>query len=56
MLSTLHTNSAAGGITRLLDMGVEDYLLGSTVNGILAQRLVRRLDPETATPTRRCPR
>ena len=50
VLSTLHTNSAAGGITRLLDMGVEDYLLGSTINGILAQRLVRRLDPETATP------
>jgi general secretion pathway protein E len=50
VLSTLHTNSAAGGITRMLDMGVEDYLLGSTVNGILAQRLVRRLDPETAIP------
>ncbi|WP_233171714.1 type II secretion system ATPase GspE [Dyella sp. ASV21] len=50
VLSTLHTNSAAGGITRLLDMGVEDYLLGSTVNGILAQRLVRRLDPATAIP------
>ncbi|RAN75254.1 type II secretion system protein GspE [Bacillus sp. SRB_336] len=48
VLSTLHTNSAAGGITRLLDMGVEDYLLGSTINGILAQRLVRRLDPDTA--------
>jgi general secretion pathway protein E len=48
VLSTLHTNSAAGGIARLLDMGVEDYLLGSTVNGILAQRLVRTLDPETA--------
>ncbi len=48
VLSTLHTNSAAGGVTRLLDMGVEDYLLGSTINGILAQRLVRRLDPETA--------
>jgi len=44
VLSTLHTNNAAGGITRLLDMGVEDYLLTSTVNGILAQRLVRRLD------------
>jgi general secretion pathway protein E len=39
----LHTNNAAGGITRLLDMGVEDYLLTSTVNGILAQRLVRRI-------------
>jgi general secretion pathway protein E len=50
VLSTLHTNSAAGGITRLLDMGVEDYLLGSTINGILAQRLVRRLDPQTAIP------
>ncbi|HUA78899.1 MAG TPA: type II secretion system ATPase GspE [Dyella sp.] len=48
VLSTLHTNSASGGVTRLLDMGVEDYLLGSTVNGILAQRLVRRLDAETA--------
>jgi general secretion pathway protein E len=45
VLSTLHTNSAAGSITRLLDMGVEDYLLASTINGILAQRLVRRLDP-----------
>ncbi len=48
VLSTLHTNNAAGGVTRLLDMGVEDYLLTSTVNGILAQRLVRRLDMETA--------
>jgi general secretion pathway protein E len=45
VLSTLHTNNAAGGITRLLDMGVEDYLLTSTVNGILAQRLVRRVEP-----------
>ncbi|HZX91654.1 MAG TPA: type II secretion system ATPase GspE [Rudaea sp.] len=44
VLSTLHTNNAAGGITRLLDMGVEDYLMTSTVNGILAQRLVRRLE------------
>lgn len=47
VLSTLHTNSAAGGITRLLDMGVEPYLINSTVNGILAQRLVRRLNPDT---------
>ncbi|NDK38028.1 type II secretion system protein GspE [Pseudoxanthomonas gei] len=45
VLSTLHTNNAAGGITRMLDMGVEDYLLTSTINGILAQRLVRRLEP-----------
>jgi len=43
VLSTLHTNSAAGSITRLLDMGVEDYLVTSTVNGVLAQRLVRKL-------------
>jgi general secretion pathway protein E len=48
VLSTLHTNSAAGGITRVLDMGVEDYLLCSTINGILAQRLVRRLEPTHA--------
>ena len=48
VFSTLHTNNAAGGITRLLDMGVEDYLLTSTINGILAQRLVRRLEPTHA--------
>jgi len=46
VLSTLHTNNAAGGITRLLDMGLEEYLLTSTVNGILAQRLVRKLCSE----------
>jgi len=45
VLSTLHTNSAAASITRLLDMGVESYMIASTVIGILAQRLVRRLDP-----------
>jgi len=43
VLSTLHTNDAAGTITRLLDMGVEDYLVTSTLNGVAAQRLVRRL-------------
>jgi general secretion pathway protein E len=43
VLTTLHTNNAAGTVTRLLDMGVADYLLTSTINGILAQRLVRRL-------------
>jgi general secretion pathway protein E len=43
VLSTLHTNDAASAVTRLLDMGVEDYLLTSTVNGIAAQRLVRTL-------------
>ncbi|QIK39043.1 type II secretion system ATPase GspE [Caldichromatium japonicum] len=50
VLSTLHTNDAASGVTRLLDMGVEDYLITSTVNGILAQRLVRRLCPRCAIP------
>jgi len=48
VLSTLHTNNASGAVTRMLDMGVEDYLLTSTVNGVLAQRLVRRLDIEHA--------
>jgi general secretion pathway protein E len=46
VLSTLHTNDAAGSITRLLDMGVEDYLLTSTVNAVQAQRLVRTLCPQ----------
>ncbi|MFI3137960.1 MAG: type II secretion system ATPase GspE [Methylococcaceae bacterium] len=55
VLSTLHTNDAAGGLARLLDMGLDDYLLTSTVNGILAQRLVRKLclhcrQPYTALP------
>ncbi len=50
VLSTLHTNDAAGSITRLLDMGVEDYLLTSTINGILAQRLVRLLCTQCRQP------
>jgi len=50
VLSTLHTNDAAGAITRLLDMGVDDYLLTSTVNGVVGQRLVRVLCPECRTP------
>ena len=50
VFSTLHTNSAAATLTRLIDMGVENYLLASTVNGILAQRLVRRLCPQCAAP------
>ena len=48
VLSTLHTNSAAGAVTRLLDMGVDDYLMCSTVNGVLAQRLVRKLDSSSS--------
>ncbi|MGZ8218204.1 GspE/PulE family protein, partial [Methylomagnum sp.] len=50
VLSTLHTNDAAGGVTRLMDMGLEDYLITSTVNGILGQRLVRRLCPHCKEP------
>ena len=45
VLSTLHTNDAVGTISRLLDMGVEDYLLTSTLSGVAAQRLVRTLCP-----------
>ncbi|MFW5926642.1 MAG: type II secretion system ATPase GspE [Wenzhouxiangella sp.] len=46
VLSTLHTNTAVGAITRLVDMGIEPFLLASSVIGVLAQRLVRVLDPE----------
>jgi len=45
VLATLHTNSAAGAVTRLVDMGIEPYLLASTLSGVLAQRLVRKLNP-----------
>ncbi len=45
VFSTLHTNDAAGAITRLLDMGVEAFLISSSLAGVLAQRLVRRLCP-----------
>jgi general secretion pathway protein E len=54
ILSTLHTNSAAAAVTRLLDMGVEPFLITSTLNAVLAQRLVRRLClecREAFTPT-----
>src|SRR5213595_1634505 len=50
VLSTLHTNSAAATVTRLRDMGVEDYLLSATLKGVLAQRLVRRLCPHCKAP------
>ena len=51
VLSTVHTNSAAATVTRLLDMGVADYLLSSTLTGVLAQRLVRRLCQACAAPS-----
>ena len=50
VLSTVHTNDAPSTVNRLLDMGVEDYLLTSTVIGILAQRLVRTLCPACREP------
>ncbi|MET0067237.1 MAG: type II secretion system ATPase GspE [Candidatus Thiodiazotropha sp.] len=50
VLSTLHTNDAAGSVSRLLDMGVEPYLLASTVTAIVAQRLARRLCNECKQP------
>ena len=46
VLATLHTNDAPGAITRLIDMGIEPFLLASTLLGVLAQRLVRRLCPD----------
>jgi general secretion pathway protein E len=54
VFSTLHTNDAIAAVVRLQDMGIESYLLGSAVRGVLAQRLVRRLCPacrQTTTPT-----
>ncbi len=51
MISTLHTNSAPATVTRLMDMGVEPYLIAATLNGVVAQRLVRRLCEACATPT-----
>ncbi len=55
VLSTLHTNNAASSISRLLDMGVEDYLLNSTLIGIVAQRLVRTLCTVCREPYRAPP-
>ena len=50
VISTLHTNSTASSITRLLDMGIEPYLIGDSVVGIIAQRLVRKLCPKCRRP------
>ena len=51
VLSTLHTNDAASAITRLLDMGVESYVVSSSVIAVIAQRLVRKLCPHCRQPT-----
>jgi general secretion pathway protein E len=50
VLSTLHTNTAVGAVTRLRDMGIEPFLLSSSLIGVVAQRLVRVLNPETKEP------
>jgi general secretion pathway protein E len=50
VLSTLHTNTAVGAVTRLRDMGIEPFLLSSSLIGVMAQRLVRVLNPETKQP------
>ena len=50
VLSTLHTNTAVGAVTRLRDMGIEPFLLSSSLIGVLAQRLVRVLDDDTKVP------
>jgi len=55
VLSTLHTNTAASAVIRMQDMGVERYLITSTVNGVLAQRLVRRLCPHCKAPVQPAP-
>ena len=52
VFSTLHTNDAAGALTRLIDMGVEPFLVASSVVGVLAQRLVRKLCPDCKKPYR----
>ena len=52
VLSTLHTNDAAGSLTRLIDMGIEPFLVASSVGGVLAQRLVRVVCPKCKAPYR----
>ncbi len=49
VLSTLHTNDAPEAITRLVDIGVEPYLISSSILGVLAQRLVRKICPDCKT-------
>ena len=50
VFATLHTNDASSAFTRLVDMGVEEFLVASTVCGILAQRLVRKICPKCSAP------
>jgi type IV pilus assembly protein PilB len=50
VLSTLHTNDAPGAVTRLINIGVEPFLVGAALNAVLAQRLVRRICPSCRSP------
>jgi type IV pilus assembly protein PilB len=52
VMTSLHTNDAAGAVTRLLDMGVEPFLMAATMEGVLAQRLLRRICRDCRTPFR----
>ncbi|HBF07121.1 MAG TPA: type II secretion system protein E, partial [Gammaproteobacteria bacterium] len=51
VISTLHTTDAASAVTRLIDLGVAPYLVAATVNGVMAQRLLRTLCPECKSST-----
>ena len=53
VLTTLHTNDAPGAVTRLIDMGVEPFLISSTLMAVLAQRLVRTICKNAARPSSR---
>ena len=50
VLATLHTNDASTAFTRLIDMGIEEFLVASTIRGVLAQRLVRKVCPKCKEP------
>jgi type IV pilus assembly protein PilB len=53
VFSTVHTNDAVGAIVRLRDLGVQDYIIASTIRGVVSQRLLRRLCPHCKTPATR---
>ena len=55
MLSTLHTNDATSALSRLMDMGIEEFLISSTLLGVLAQRLTRQLCSQCKIPTKLSP-
>ena len=55
LLSTLHTNDSTSALSRLMDMGIEEFLISSTLLGVLAQRLTRKLCPHCKAPTKLSP-